>query len=355
MRPGTRLDDAPEGAFGEAAEDRALLGELARIGPPEAGSRSDAVPPLGPAEAMVRLAELEVEPADARDVVDALPRDESSPWWWCVERTSRLITGEMGSPHPPDRARPVFEGAHLPVERRCFLAHVFLAVLERTRAWHRAIGIPEDVARASFADLRRHLAIHRRRFGVAGVDGGWWVTLPLRGVLFDLGRLQFERSRLGSGYAARWEARWPVEREEFPLREDEWCLAVHIPEGGPLVPAAVEASFGAAAAFFSLHFPAEFARKDPIVATCTSWMLDPQLRAYLPEDSNVIGFQRRFSLIDGGPVDDRGIVQFVFRRSLDELDVLPQGTTLERAVVTHLRDGGHWHVTSGWCEIPRRA
>jgi hypothetical protein len=33
------------------------------------------------------------------------------------------------------------------------------------------------------------------------------------------------------------------------------------------------------------------------------------------------------------------------------LDELPQDTTLQRAVVTHLRNGKRWQVRSGWIDL----
>ncbi|CAM5696346.1 hypothetical protein SALBM311S_01049 [Streptomyces alboniger] len=46
---------------------------------------------------------------------------------------------------------------------------------------------------------------------------------------------------------------------------------------------------------------------------CHSWLLDPQLRSYLPEDSNVVRFQERFrgAREDTEPADTEP-VQFVF-------------------------------------------
>lgn len=339
-----------------APEDLRFVDELAALQPPRL---DQAVPPPSPAVAARLLEELGVDDADARDVVSSVPTDADSPWWWCVERTARLIVSEMGTPHPPERARPVFEGgSELPLERRCFLAHVFLAVCAHTRAWHRELGVPEDVSVASLADLGRHMAVHRRRFSATGVDGGWWVTMPLRGAVFDLGRLQFERQRLGASYSARWEPRWPRPSSGFPLHEGSSCLGVHIPEGGRLEPRLVDSAFAHATEFFPCYFPVEYPSGPPLVATCTSWMLDPQLAEYLPKDAHILNFQRRFSVLADGQVSDHSIVRFVFRRELDDLDALPQRTTLERAIVEHLRGGGHWWTKTGWLELadaPARA
>ena len=49
--------------------------------------------------------------------------------------------------------------------------------------------------------------------------------------------------------------------------------------------------------------------------------------------------------------DDSEILRHVFVRVPDELDDLPRRTTLERAVVDHLRTGGHWYGVSGWLPL----
>ena len=49
---------------------------------------------------------------------------------------------------------------------------------------------------------------------------------------------------------------------------------------------------------------------------------------------------------------DASMLEFVFRRDEQPIDELPQDTTLERAVVAHLRAGRHWHTPTGWLTLP---
>ena len=54
---------------------------------------------------------------------------------------------------------------------------------------------------------------------------------------------------------------------------------------------------------------------------------------------------------DPGPPLSAAIVQFVFARDLadvPDLTELPQETTLQRAIVTHLTAGRDWHPRTGW-------
>jgi hypothetical protein len=55
--------------------------------------------------------------------------------------------------------------------------------------------------------------------------------------------------------------------------------------------------------------------------------------------------------VAGGSDGDRAVFEFVFRRVRPSLDELPQRTTLERAVVTHLRSGRHWQSRLGWIAL----
>ena len=114
-----------------------------------------------------------------------------------------------------------------------------------------------------------------------------------------------------------------------------------------LTPAAVAASLGQARAFFPRHFPDEHSP----AFSCGSWLLDPQLREYLPEDSHIVRFQRRFELEPydemEGPNADVEVLRFVFRTLTTPLDQLPRHTVLQRAIVDHLKAGRHWQIRRG--------
>ncbi|NEE42841.1 hypothetical protein G3M53_98075, partial [Streptomyces sp. SID7982] len=89
-------------------------------------------------------------------------------------------------------------------------------------------------------------------------------------------------------------------------------------------------------------------------ATCHSWLLDRQLADHLPAGSNILAFQRRFTAFGARPVGDDDVLEFVFHTppGTADLDRLPQTTTLHRALVRHLRTGGHWRTAHGWTELP---
>jgi hypothetical protein len=227
-----------------------------------------------------------------------------------------------------------------------FAVFVFVAALPRTRAYHRERGVPADVSRRTLADLGRNMAFHRRRRGSGGVEVPQWLTRHFRGELYQLGRLQFERARLGqrTGRAVAAAGLNPAPGEP--------CLNLHIPDfHGALSPAACDRSLELAREFFARHFPRERYR----VAVCHSWLLDPQLKRHLDPDSNIVRFQGRFEPgRDPGeepePADTEP-VRFVFGDPDLPVAGLPRRTSVERAVGDHLRAGGHWYVGHGWFRL----
>ena len=286
------------------------------------------------------LLTLAVPHEDINDLVALLPSRERSPdIWWLLERCAAGLVRTMGAVDgsTPFLALPPAIGAL----HRYFYVYVLLAALPRVQAFHRARGIPDDVSRLTLADLGRNMAVHRQLRGTGGLDGAW-LRLHFQGALYDLGRLQFQRGKLGNRTGLA------ITAAGLPYGPGDPTLAVHVPEFyGPLTPPACDASFVRAVQFFARHFPEETYD----LAFCHSWLLDDQLGEYLPEDSNIIRFQRRFRHAYTPEANDDGIIRFVFGRLKPALDDLPQRTTLERAIVDHLKTGRHWHGGAGWLRL----
>lgn len=196
------------------------------------------------------------------------------------------------------------------------LAAALTAVAGDARARHRELGVDESVSRATLQDVgRKHVL-----YGAASVLP--WILAILRADVVELGRLQVERERGRHGHA------------------------LHIPETGPLAPAAVEAALAQAREFTGA-----------IDFSCESWLLDPGLGESLP-GSNIAAFAARFDLIVPGlpsAAASEDAAKFVFRRPLAEVRtpglVTPQ-TRLEDLVLTRLRSGD-WTAPTGVLRMPR--
>lgn len=325
----------------EAIRERLGLGEGCMPWLEELAALELAEPAVlpAPAEAAPSLARLRVPAGQAVEAITAMPSLERTPeLWWVMERCSALLIREMGKYAPlrpwPDLPRELGTSA-----RYCYV-WAFLATLPAVRRWHAQRGIPDDVSWATLADLGRHMAIHERMSGEGGLSTQNWMTLHFRAAIYDLGRLQFNRSRVRQDAAT-------IEAAGGRFQQGDPSLGVHIPESGPLTPEACDASFLRARDFFATYFPEE----RPSIAICNSWLLDDQLAAYLPPTSNIVRFQRRFHMLPGGHPADDSVIHFVFRMKPASLDDLPQRTTLERAVVSHLRAGKHWQSRAGWVAL----
>ncbi|MFB9235511.1 acyltransferase domain-containing protein [Plantactinospora siamensis] len=301
--------------LGVAVEEVDRVRRLAGDGP------SAPLPARADAPALLDL--LAVRADDAAEIMAGWPEADSPLWTpelrWLLDRSIALVRADLGGHDwlPPGPALPRDRG---PAWRHLYV-YAYLAMVDIVRGYHREHGVADADSWVTLADLGRNLAVDRR------MDGeGWpvmqsWLTLHARGGLYELGRLQHQR---GDG-----------------------DIGLHIPESGPLTPAAIDASLDRARAFFPRHFPDE--RYSAF--SCGSWLLDPQLREYLPEDSNIIRFQRRFELEpDEEPegIDaDVEVRRFVFRSLTTPLDRLPRRTALQRAVVDHLAAGRHWRWHRG--------
>lgn len=180
----------------------------------------------------------------------------------------------------------------------------FVSRIPEVRALHRALGLTDEESAATLEELPRKL---REGFGDTE-----WLEMVWQGKLAELGRLQFEDR--GDG-----------------------VLDVHIPETGPLDPAACDASFARAREVYPHHH----------TAVCTRWLLDPALAEVLPADSNIVRFQRRFELTSDGGDANADVLRFVFHTRDRDLDKLSPRTTLERALVERMRAGGRWRAPTG--------
>ncbi|MFF5530952.1 acyltransferase domain-containing protein [Streptomyces cinerochromogenes] len=294
------------------------------------------------AEALLDLA---VPHEDINDLVRMRRRVTDDPELrQILEASVGQLVGAVGRPGG-EVDLPELDWASGPLQR-CFPAYVFVATLPYTRAYHRERGIPADISRRTLADLGRNMAAHRRRYGRAGVEAPRWLTRHFCGELYQLGRLQFERRRLGQRTGAALAA------AGLGVEPGALCLTLHIPDFlGPLTPAACDRSLTLARDFFARHYPEERFG----FATCHSWLLDPQLKEHLDADSNIIRFQERFRTArqDTEPADTEP-VRFVFGDPDLPVAQLPRRTSVERAIGDHLRAGGHWYIGHGWFPLPEK-
>lgn len=272
---------------------------------------------------LITLANIHDE--DLAEVRDLLLRAPDA----AVEETLMVLRSRLGVFDPPDLASTQDELVWL---------EALLRFLPEQLSWYQGRGIPDAILRATVADIGRHVAISRTTKGRFSLDTWRWLTEHATGTLYQLGRLQFQ---LISGPA------------QIPgLKPEEAILGAHIPQEGPILPAAVSDSLAQATRFFQKYFPEHPVR----FANCISWLLDPYLAEHLDPSSNIAQFAERFESYDV-PVDSPGdAVYFTFRiRNAQSTKSLPRETALQRLVADRIDSGGTWQVGRGYLTLPAPA
>ncbi|WP_344841675.1 acyltransferase domain-containing protein [Kribbella ginsengisoli] len=285
---------------------------------------------------------------DREEMLAARPDAVREPEWWAVTAAlaeSVVREMEMAVPSTGFEAWPA-----VPMESSAVGlfagAWALLACVPRLVEVHARRGVPEAVTRATVSALGGVMSTHRQIFGRAGVGliPLWSPPLRFRGTDFEIGRHAFTRAQLGIGDGVSGHV-----------------LMMHIPPTGRLDAQASEESVAQATRLFERCYPEE-----PVAAfVCHSWLLDPDLADYLSADSNIIRFQRRFDLLPQLPMKDpsegdREMMRLGLHLSVpddgplteDDLDRVPQETSLQRAFVSHLRAGEHWQLRTGVLRKP---
>lgn len=184
---------------------------------------------------------------------------------------------------------------------------------------YQVLGISREIFTATMACFSRFVGEHMASFGCYGFDRDFWTVRQLSARLFRIGQLEYE---LVDGAHGR-------------------QVDLHIPSGAKLQPEELRRSWEEAKDFLGKHFP-DYAS---VPMACDSWMLSPTLAALLPENANILRFQRAFRIT---PLEEgNSYLEWVFKRTDLPLEVLPENTSLQRKLKAWLLSGGTWQEAEG--------
>ena len=126
------------------------------------------------------------------------------------------------------------------------------------------------------------------------------------------------------------------------LGEDDPVICVHIPMGGNLSHDLVESSYMQARQIFSACYP-DLDYKGFYTHT---WLLSPQLRSHMKATSNILAFQNDYLLF---PCKSKGqfVFSFVFGGRPENLQELPEDSSLQRSLKKLYLEGGYIHEYCG--------
>lgn len=180
-------------------------------------------------------------------------------------------------------------------------------------SWYMDRGISERVFWDTMGCFPRFIEECREKTGEYAFDREWWTARQISGSLFRLGALEYEMKQT----------------------EGRPVLSVHIPSDACLDKESCGESVSSARKFFDTYFPeyqdAEF--------VCNSWLLSPELKKLLPENSHILDFQRRFEIQKTDESDEEYII-WVFKTKNCRLADLPENTALQKNMKQHLLHGG---------------
>lgn len=322
--------------FADTPEARAWLDAIAAV--PESEKNAIQIPDPDTWREWLEYVEIPAE--DLAEVISTTPTPDSE-LYDTLQRGAALLVRSMGEIEIEHRFAALADFNH--PQYRYFYVQLLTACLPFAREYHRSLGVPEEISQATLADLGRNVRVHRKREGIGGLGVMWWLMLHFRGVIYQLGRLQFELQQVGLANAESMRA------HGIDADKSTNALSIHIPDFmGPMDHDACSASIEWASRFFPTYFPdwpVEF-------GTCWSWLLDPQLKGILKPESNIIRYQDRFTIAESSEDSSDSVMQFVFGRHVRDIDTIHPTSSLERGVIEHLKAGMKWNAGVGWLRLP---
>ena len=207
----------------------------------------------------------------------------------------------------------------------------FLYLCEGVSEHHKSLGIPEEVTVDTLRDVVTWTKSWTCVKGELHLSQLSWLYYHFSSKLFKLGRLQF---CMGVSHS---------DVPKYNIKKGDNVLEVHIPAGDRLLPEECKLSFAKARIFFKKHFP-EFEFK---YITCHSWLLDDELKKYLPEGSNILAFGNMFDKIS----EDEGyaLIRYLFRwdTNPENLPYAVANSSLAEKVKRAVMKGEKFHETLG--------
>ena len=188
------------------------------------------------------------------------------------------------------------------------------------KARYDALHIEQEIYTDCMADIAPWMRMCKKETGEVGTLHNFdWLNQPMVPRIIKLGRLQFEMFVLKDHpqQGKRPDTLWAMPGN---IPQGIPALNVHIPEGQPLSHEACLASYARAKVFFAEKF--NFV---PQYFCCHSWLLAPELKEILPQDSNILKFAADFDIICTDESSDAAWRIFGSKKPL------PQDTALQRA------------------------
>ncbi len=203
---------------------------------------------------------------------------------------------------------------------------IFMCLSERLRELYAERDLPPKLYRDSMSDLRYKLEVCKLIYGVPGGFSASWSYGFFALKRFGIGRLQFDVRPFGAHYNGN----------GVILTPDTKVIGVHIPRSGkPLTEEACNDAYRKAKEFFRAEVTTE-----PCPFTCDSWLMYPGNEDILPKHTNTYRFFKSYDVYEYSTDKARRELWRLFDTLEQSPDRLPTDTSMRRAFVKHLKNGG---------------
>lgn len=131
-------------------------------------------------------------------------------------------------------------------------------------------GTEEEILIDTMKCFQRFIEEHRVSYGTFAFDRDFWTARQISGNLLRIGELEYE----------------------LVQEKDKKYISIHIPPDTKMTGKKFWDSYEKAKEFMKKFFP-EYQDADVV---CDSWLLSPALQNVLPENSNILRFQKAFMI-----------------------------------------------------------
>lgn len=203
----------------------------------------------------------------------------------------------------------------------------FIALTPHLKIIYQERDLPEDIYDDSVLDLKWKAFECKDVYGVWGMFVGWWTIQFFRLKRFGIGRFDYNLVELP--YDAYIDGK--------NIKKGEIYISVHIPSSGPLIYEECKSSYKKAAVFFSERYGIK-----TIIFGCRSWLLSPNNRKILPQNSRILKFSSDYTIIETTKCPDNPDLWRIFgiMNMPEKVDDLPQDNSFRKMFANWIKNGG---------------
>lgn len=191
---------------------------------------------------------------------------------------------------------------------------------KKLRELYEKLGYSEEMFLNIAKDIKYKVEECELVYSITGIFVPEWYKDIFQIKTFAFGRLQFQLCPFGLNYEN--------------IKSHDKSVNIHIPRSGePLLPSLVDASINKASLFFKKEF-----NNGPILYRCNSWLLFPENKNILNQNSNIIKFANRFKIINTTYFANYEESWRLFDCKFVDVSFLPSDSTLRRGYINLVKN-----------------